>query len=228
MKLRHVFLFLAAAMLVAAGCGSDSKDDKSSDKKMSKADKAMAKDQENKDKNVKAAQKTFDKAKDDVDACRNLAMAWIAKASPASSSDPKEPAKLPEDRDKSLGKAVDTLEGCVKIDAKNRDVKQMLASTYMATNDYDKATPLLESLAKTAKAPEKPNAYYAWGLAASNAQDYDAAISAWTKFVAIAPKKDPRIDQVKQSIKALRAAKKAPSTAASGDASKDSAASSDK
>lgn len=226
-KLRHFLLLLSSVALLAAGCGSDSEDSKSDDKKMTKAEKAQAKDQEVKAENVEKAEKDFKKASDDVGACRNLAMAWIAKASPASSTDPKEPPKLPEDREESLEKAVGTLEDCVDIDKNDRDVKQMLASTYMATSNYDKATPLLESLAKTAKGQERANAYYAWGLAASNAQDYDAAVTAWTQFTKVAPKNDPRIKQVNQSIKALKAAAKAPKPAAETDAKSDDASSED-
>lgn len=209
-KLRHALLLLSSVALVAAGCGSDSDDSKSDDAKMTKQEQAAAKDAEAKAENVKDAEAAFEKADDDVGACRNLAMAWIAKASPASSTDPKEPPKLPEDREDSLKSATVTLEKCVEIDEKDRDVKQMLASTYMAQSDYDKATPLLEELASSAKGQERPNAYYAWGLAASNAQDYDEAITAWTTFTRVAPKNDPRIKQVRQSIAALRAAARAP------------------
>ena len=211
MKFRHALMLLVAGMLIVAGCGSDSDDTKSDDsKKMTKAEKAAAEDQENKTERVKEAEDAFDENSKDVGACRNLAMAWIAKASPASSTDPKEPPKLPEDRDKSLKKAVSTLEDCRKIDGKDRDVQQMLASTYMATNDYDQATPLLEQLAKSAKGTERPNAYYAWGLAASNANEYGDAITAWQMFIRLAPDKDPRIAQVRQSINALKAAQKQP------------------
>jgi len=208
-KLRYGFLFLAAAALLATGCGGDG-DKKDSDKKLSKAEKAQAEDRDNKEKAVDRAEKAFEKDKKDVGACRNLAMSYVALASPASPTDPKEQVELPKDRDKSLDKSVKTLEVCVKIDDEDRDVKQMLASTYMATNKYDKASPLLEELAKSAKGQERANAFYAWGLAASNAQETDNAIEAWNQFVKLAPKKDPRIDQVKQSIKALKAAAKAP------------------
>ena len=109
----------------------------------------------------------------------------------------------------------------------------MLASTYMATNKFDKATPLLASLAKTAKGAERANAYYAWGLAASNAQEYKNAITAWQTFLTLAAGTkpvDPRIAQVKSSIKALQQAAKNPPAAtpattgndSSGDSSGDS------
>jgi cytochrome c-type biogenesis protein CcmH/NrfG len=213
-KLRYAVLFLASLALIATGCGSDSKDsDKKGDSKpQTKAQKAAAKDRDNKEDAVARAKKDFEKNKDDVGACRNLAMSYIAIASPASAPDPKTAVELPKDRDKSLAKAVKTLEGCAKTDPKDRDVKQMLASTYMATSKYDKAAPLLKQLAGSAKGQERANAYYAWGLAASNAQDFDAAIEAWQKFIELSPAKDPRIAQVQQSIKALRAAKAAPKT----------------
>ncbi|MCW2920822.1 MAG: hypothetical protein JWL76_696 [Thermoleophilia bacterium] len=217
MKLRYAVLFLASLALVATGCGSDSKDsssDKKAAKPQTKIEKAAAKDRDNKEDAVARAEKEYEKDKDNVGACRNLAMSYIAIASPASAPDPKTQVELPKDRDKSLAKAVDTLEGCAKTDPKDRDVKQMLASSYMATNKYDKAAPLLKQLASSAKGQERPNAYYAWGLAASNAQDFDAAIEAWQTFVELSPPKDPRIAQVQQSIKALRAAKNQPKAAA--------------
>jgi tetratricopeptide (TPR) repeat protein len=210
-----MLLLLAAFALLAAGCGSDSdsKDD-SEKKKPTKEQAAVQKDRDAKEKNVKAAEKEFKKDDENVGTCRNVAMAWIALASPASSTDPKKPAELPKDRDESLDKAVVTLEKCVEIDDADRDVKQMLASTYMATSAYDKASPLLEDLAKSAKGPERPNAYYAWGLAASNAQEYRDAITAWRTFIELSPKNDPRIAQVRQSIKALQDAAKQPKPAA--------------
>lgn len=228
MKLRYGFLFLAVGALLAAGCGSDDDNgDGGKDAKMTKAEKAVAEDRDNKEKAVKAALVAFKKDKKDVGNCRNLSMSYIALASPASSPDPKTPPALPKDRDKNLKKAVVTLEKCVKIDKKDRDVKQMLASSYMATNAYDKASPLLEQLAKSAKGAERANAFYAWGLAASNAQEYDKAISAWRQFIALAPAKDPRIAQVKQSIKALIAAQKQPTPAAGGESTDESKESKD-
>ncbi len=231
MKLRYAALFLASASLIATGCGSDSKDSdtKKDSKPKSKAQAAMDKDMSNKKQAVERAEKEYEKSKDDVGACRNLAMSYIAIASPASAPDPKTPVELPKDRDESLDQAVKTLEGCAKTDAKDRDVKQMLASTYMATSKYDKAAPRLKQLATTAKGDQRPNAYYAWGLAASNAQDFDAAIQAWQTFIDLSPAKDPRVAQVQQSIKALRAAKAQPKAAATPqpeatDAQKDVAA----
>lgn len=214
-KFRYAVLFLASTALIATGCGSDSdsKDSEKEAKPKTKVEKAAAKDRDNKEAAVARAEKDFEKNKDDVGACRNLAMSYIALASPASATDPKTPVKLPEDRDESLDKAVTTLEGCAKDAPKDRDVKQMLASTYMATNKYDKASTLLEQLARTARGQERPNAFYAWGLAASNAQDYDSAIEAWETFIELSPPKDPRIAQVRQSIKALRAAKAQPAPA---------------
>lgn len=213
MKLRHILLVLASLALVATGCGSDSSDSKSEkqdDAPKTKTEKAAAKDRDNKEDAVKRAEKAYEDDKGDVGACRNLAMSYIALASPASAPDPETQVELPKDRDESLKKAVGTLEACAKADSKDRDVKQMLASTYMATSEYDKAAPLLKQLADTARGQERANAYYAWGLAASNAQDYDAAIEAWQTFVELAPARDPRVKQVQQSIKALRTARDNP------------------
>lgn len=225
MKFRYAVLFLASTALIATGCGSDSPDSvkEKEAKPQTKAEKATAKDRDNKEAAVARAEKDFKKDKDDVGACRNLAMSYIALASPASATDPKTPVKLPEDREANLNKAVKTLERCSKVDPENRDVKQMLASTYMATNKYDKASQLLEQLASSAEGQERPNAFYAWGLAASNAQDYDSAIEAWETFVELSPEDDPRVAQVQQSIKALRAAKKqsAPKTEPAAEADAD-------
>ena len=214
-KFRHGFVFLASAALIAAGCGGDDgdkkSDDKASSKKQSQAQKIVA----GKKEQVSKAEKAFDKKPGDINLCRDLAMKYVALASPESTGDPKKAPTMPKDRDKNLTKSVTTLEDCAKIDGKNRDVQQMLASTYMATGKYDKASPLLERLAKSAKGQERANAYYAWGLAASNAQDVDGAIEAWTQFSDLAPNADPRVAQVRQSIKALRAAKTKPAPAAS-------------
>jgi cytochrome c-type biogenesis protein CcmH/NrfG len=206
-------VFLACLALVVAGCGSDDKDSKKGgsakkDTKLSKTEQAAATDRDNKEDSVSKAQKAFKKDPKDVGACRNLAMAYVALASPASTTDVKNPPPLPKDRDKSLKKSVSTLEDCTDIDPKDRDVKQMLASTYMATNKYEKASTLLKELAGSATGEGKANAYYAWGLAASNAQQLDDAITAWQKFVDLSPAKDPRVAQVKQSIKALQDAQK--------------------
>lgn len=233
MKLRNAFLLLASAALLATGCGSDAGDagegggaskDKSAEakeksgdeKEMTRAEKDAASDRENKEEQVKSARAAFKKSGDDVGACRNLAMSYIALASPASSADPKDPPKLPKDREENLDKAVKTLETCSELNGAGRDVQQMLASTYMATNEYDKATPLLEQLARSAEGQERANSYYAWGLAASNAEQYDDAIAAWEQFIELSPDKDPRIAQVRQSITALRAAQRKPAAAAQG------------
>lgn len=215
MKLRYGLVFLASLSLVAAGCGgSDSKssDTKKSSTKTSAADKVVQQKQDALDD----AKKAFGKKKSDVNLCRDLAMKYIAVASPESTGDPNKAPKLPKDRDKNLKGAVSTLEDCQKIDTRNRDVQQMLASTYMATNQYDKAVPLLKQLATTSKGPERANSFYAWGLAASNAQDYAGAIQAWTQFTKLAPPKDQRVPQVRQSIKALQQAQKNPPAPAKG------------
>lgn len=212
MKLRIGFAIVMAAALVTAGCGSSS-DSKDSKKSSSKKDTKQTPAQEQvaaKSDALAAAKKAFDKKSTDVDLCRDLAMKYIAVASPESTGDPKVAPKQPKDRTKNLKNASKTLEGCTKIDGKNRDVQQMLASTYMALNQYDKAAPMLKALAGSAKGAERPNAYYAWGLAAGNAMDYADAIKAWQTFVDLSPRKDPRVAQVKQSIAALKVAQKQP------------------
>lgn len=206
MKLRYgtiVVVALMASSLLAAGCGS-SKDDSKKDGKTTTAEKASQSKRDALDKSKAAFKK--DRT---VDNCRNVAMNYIAVASPEAPKNPKDAPKLPKDRDKNLKNAVSTLEECVKIDKANRDVKQMLASTYMATGKYQKAADLLEDIARTAKGQERANAFYAWGLAASNASDYKSAVSAWQTFASLAPRNDPRVKQVRQSIKALSAAAKA-------------------
>lgn len=215
MKFRpYLLLLLALALAVtAAACGSDDSDDteKSDAPKLSEAEQE---DRDNKQKAVDEAEKAFEDKPEDAGACRNVAMAWVSLASPASPTDPKDTVELPDDRDESLDKAIVTLEKCVDIDESDRDIRQMLASTYMATNQYDKATPLLEKLATSARGDARANAYYAWGLAAQNAQQYPDAIKAWTVFVGASPKNDPRVKQVRQSIAALRLAAKNPPAAA--------------
>lgn len=212
MKLRLMFPVVMSVVLLSAGCGDDggggSKEEAREKEPKTKAEKAVAVDRENKEKQVEQAKKTFEKKDDDLNACRNLAMSYVALASPASTGDPKNPPKPPKDRDENMKKAIATLERCRKIDPDDRDVKQMLASSYMGTNQYDKAADLLEDLAKSARGQERANAYYAWGLAASNAQRLDEAIAAWRQFVQLAPPKDERVPQIRQSIKALEAAQK--------------------
>jgi tetratricopeptide (TPR) repeat protein len=212
---------LAIASVIFAGCGDSKKDD---DKKGDKGKATSQNDKidEAKRDALKKAKASFKKKPGDSAICRDLAMRYIAVASPESPDNPKEAPKLPKVRDKNLKGAVKTLESCTKINAKDRDIKQMLASTYMATGKFDKASALLKDLAQTAKGADQANAYYAWGLAASNAQQYPAAITAWTKFSQLAPAKDPRVKQIKQSIVALRAAAKAPKTPAATTSSDDS------
>jgi len=213
-KLRTVLPFLLATAVVLAGCGSDDEDgDKkggSKAKAKGKESSAVVKDVENKQKALDKAKDEFKKSDNDPAACRNLAMAYIAISSPASAAPGEEPPPVPKDRDKNLAKSVKTLEECVDIKKDDRDLQQMLASTYMATNKYEKATPLLERLATTAKGEQRANAYYAWGLAASNAQQFDDAIKAYRSFLDTAVPKDSRVPQVRDSIKALQAAAKAP------------------
>lgn len=209
MKIRNVMLLLGVLVLLVAGCGSDSKSKSGDEKPATKAEKERAKDAKVKATNVKKAEKAFKKDSKDVGACRNLGMAWISKASPASVTDPKAKVVPPKDREKSLKQAISVLEDCRDLDENDRDVKIMLSSVYMSAGKQEKAIPILRSLAKSAKGAERPNAYYSWGLAANNAQDYNEAIEAWSSFVRIAPKSDTRVKQTKQSIKALKAAARA-------------------
>lgn len=207
MKLRFGFALLLVGALIAAGCGSSGDSKKSSTKtasstssqKTTVADKKAA---------LADAKKAFAKKSGDIDLCRDLAMKYIAVASPESSSDPKVAVKQPKGREKNLKSSVKTLKKCVQIDTKNLDVQRMLASAYMALNQYDDASPLLKAIAGASKGAERPNAYYAWGLAAGNAQNYDDAIKAWTTFVQLSPATDTRVAQVKQSIVALKQAKR--------------------
>ncbi|MCW2971917.1 MAG: hypothetical protein JWN72_190 [Thermoleophilia bacterium] len=216
-KLRFGFALLLVGALIAAGCGSDSKDskDKGSTKTTATTKStSTATDTEDKDKALASAKKAFAKKSGDIDLCRDLAMKYISVASPTSSTDPKVAPKQPKGREKNLKSAVKTLKTCQQIDTKNVDVKQMISSAYMALNQYDDAAPLLEEIAKGSKGDSAPNAYYAWGLAAGNAQNYDDAIAAWTKFVTLSDPKDTRVAQVQQSIKALKLAKKQAATPA--------------
>lgn len=223
MKLRFGFLFLSCAALIAAGCGGgdggngngNGDSGKSAKKdKPSKAEAAAATDRDNKEEAVDRNVKAFEKDDTDIGACRNLAMSYVALASPASTGDPDNPPTPPKDREKSMKKAKETLEQCRDLAPRDRDVQQMLASTYMGLNEYDKATELLAQLARTSKGDQQANSYYALGLAASNAQQLDQAITAWQRFVALAPPKDPRVPQIRQSIRALQAAKRQPQPAA--------------
>jgi tetratricopeptide (TPR) repeat protein len=205
-KLRSGLAFLMIAAVVAAGCGSD---DDTKEKKSSAKPTAAETVLASKKEAVSKAEKAFDKDGNDVDACRNLAMSYVALASPESTGDPKKAPEPPKDREKNLKKSTATLEKCTKIAPKDRNVQQMLASTLMAQGQYEDASPLLESLAKSAKQPEAANAFYAWGLAASNAMDTDDAITAWRRFIALSPKDDTRIAQVRGAIKSLEASRRA-------------------
>lgn len=227
MKVRSILLLAMSAMLVLGGCGSDGGGGGDNDKAKPKDEKPEKKEddkqthaervKEAKKDALADAKKAYEKDSDNVDACRDLAMKYISIASPESTGDPKKAPKLPKNREENLEKAKETLEECRKLDADNEAVLQMLASTYMATNEYDKASTLLERLARDAEGGQRANAYYAWGLAASNAKDYDSAIQAWTRFVEVAPEDDPRVAQVRQSIKALRQASKTPQKQSAGE-----------
>lgn len=213
MKLRFGIALLACAALVASGCGGDGdggKGDGDGAKggKGGKAAAAFEKDRKSKESKLEKVKKEYEKDDDDIGACRNVAMQYVALASPPPPVDPKTPSERPKDAEKMLSKAVDTLKDCQKIDEDDRDVKQMLATAYMGRGDYDEAADVLGELATSAKGDQRANAFYAWGLASSNAQNLDDAISAWQRFVDLSPKNDPRVPQVKQSIKALQQAQK--------------------
>ena len=206
MKVRLGFVLLVSLALIAGGCGDGDK--KSGDKRAASNPPRRRSSRQAKGRR-RDAKKAFDKKPKDVNLCRDLAMKYVALASPESTGDPKKPPTCR--RIATRTSASPSRRSRVrKIDSKNRDVQQMLASTYMATGKYDKASPLLEDSRKSSKGQNRANDYYAWGLAASNAQDFAGAIEAWTQFAALAPAKDPRVPQVKQSIKALQAKKNPP------------------
>lgn len=186
---------LLALALIAGGCGSDG------DSAKEKSSATKAKDP--KVRQVADAEDAFDKAPRDLNACKNLALSYVALASPTSSGKPNEPVKPPKDREKNMKKAQETYATCRQLAPKDVDVKRSLASTHMALGEYDKASPLLEEVAKQAK--NQPNDYYAWGLAASNARDTKGTIEAWEAFLRFVPKGDPRIVQVRRSLELLKA-----------------------
>lgn len=190
-------------MVIAAGCGSSSKDSNSDS--ASTSTKVLI---GVKGKQVKDAQKSFDKSPKNIDACRSLAQSWIAYASPDAPKKAGQAVKIPKDRNKSLKQASQILEKCRELAPKDEFVTQMLASTYMAQGKFDKAAPILKNIATTQK--NNANAWYAYGLAESSAGNTAATIAAWKKFLDYAEKNDPRIKQTQQSIEALTAEAKKP------------------
>ncbi len=204
MLVKRILLVLAAVLLVA-GCGSDNSSDKSKKKEAKKksSDPVMAAKEKSIDQSLEAVEKT----PKDANAYRNLAQSYIAMASPTAMEGGKI-QEAPKDRDKYLKKAVEALEEARKLDSKNLDYTQMLASTHLALQEYDEALPLLEEVAKGRKDDE--NAYYQLGLAYSNAGKLKETIEAWEMFVKLAGPKDPRVKQTKDSIKQLKAALKNP------------------
>jgi len=92
---------------------------------------------------------------------------------------------------------------CQALAPKDENIQQMLASTYMAQGNFKAAAPILQTIATGRKTDA--NSWYAYGLAESSAGNTVATVSAWTKFLAYADKKDPRIKQTKASIAALKA-----------------------
>lgn len=200
-----MLVVVMAAALVASACSSSDE----------KAKTGLAALKGIKGDSVRRASKDFDKNAKDINACRNLAQAWIAYASPDAPTKAGEPVKPPSDRNKSLGKAATTLETCVKLDAKDESSRQMLASTYMGLSKYDKAAPLLREIAVAHKTDA--NSWYAWGLAESSALNPAKTVEAWKLFVKYADKGDTRVKPTQQQIAALEkelATKKA--AAASG------------
>lgn len=188
-----LLVLLAAAVLVA-GCEFD----RGGDKKSS----TTKKEQDPKVRQVAQNEEAFEDSPDDVAACRNLALSYVALASPTSTGKKGEQVEPPKDREKNMKKAADTYEKCLELAPKDIDIKRSLASSYMALGDYEKAAPLLKEVAEQGK--NNPNDYYAWGLAASNARDTAGTIEAWERFLETAPDNDPRVKQVRTSLQLLR------------------------
>lgn len=204
MRFRTPFIvvsMIAAVGLMVAGCGTSDTKDKTTGVVVS-GQELLGTEKNPKIKQVVAASKAFKDAPTDANACRNLAQTWIAYASPDATKKAGDQPKIPKDRDASLKQARKVLEKCDEL-KKDPNTTQMLASVYMATSEPKKAAPLLKEIATDRKTDA--NAYYAWGLAESGALNTSGVITAWTKFLAYADAKDPRIKQTKDSIAALKA-----------------------
>jgi tetratricopeptide (TPR) repeat protein len=197
----HLFLILLA-MAVVAGCGDDSKERSGEHKP--KKDAAQEAERADREKAVETAKAGFDAAPKNVTACSELASAYIQLASPSTAHAEEEQSSVPADRDQSLDKAIDTLRRCETIDPNHVDVQRALASSLMATEQVKAAVPYLKAIATKSKGAERASAYYAWASAASQAGDRAGALKAWQQFVKLAPRNDPRLDEARRAIAALR------------------------
>ncbi|MBC7644174.1 MAG: hypothetical protein H7123_03540 [Thermoleophilia bacterium] len=192
---------LCSLVVAAAGCGSSGSSKGNGGDNSSK--KPSGKLTGPKGTQVKKAMTEFDKNPKNADACRSLAQSWIAYASPDAPKKAGDTVKVPKDRNASLKKSSETLVKCQALAPKDENVQQMLASTYMAQGNFKAAAPILKTIATARK--NDANSWYAYGLAESSAGNTTATVSAWTKFLAFAEAKDPRIKQTKDSIAALKA-----------------------
>lgn len=188
---------LAIAAVALSGCGSEAKE---KDEKKEKVNKVLVA----KEKSVASAEARVKKNPKDPDALSELARAYLALASPESAPKGGKPPKTPENRDELLQKAADTLEDLRKIKPKDEVVINQLATTYMGLGNYDKALPLRRQLSNDN--PKDATAAYAWGLTASAANNTKETITAWERFLAVAPKTDPRYKNVKAQVAALKKA----------------------
>ncbi len=196
-RISRVAVVLVAG-LVAVGCGSDGGKDTKTTKTTER--KVATTPAQAKEYAVENAEARVKKNPNDKEALRELARAYIAAASPESGKE------NPKDREKLLKKSIKTLEKLRDLDPADQVTLNMLATSYMAVNDAKKALPIRRDLAKQNR--KDANAQYAWGLTASAAGETDEAITAWKKFLRLAPPKDPRVKQVTTSIDALQKAEK--------------------
>lgn len=205
MGTRTAILLLALCTLapMVAGCSFGDSGDSS-------AEKAAAADRSRKQREVSKARSALRKDPEDADACRRLAAAYLALASPVPQAGKNVSMTMPKDRDESLSDAIDTLRDCLKADDGDQDARQMLASALMETGGYGEAARLYRALARSSTGAQRADAYYGLGVASSNLRDFTGAIAAYERFVATAPKSDSRVISVRLSIASLRQAMKQP------------------